>query len=206
MDPIVERDLNEIGLHKIIGVDEAGRGSLIGPVVASSVMLPANHKIEGINDSKLVSPNKRKEIAGLIFERALEVRVSFIMNGVIDKINILNATKLAIKETLVAFRIRPDIVVIDGLFSFKDEYMLPYAYQLLPKGDTLSENIAAASIIAKTTRDAWVVQVSDQYPEYNFAQHKGYGTEAHFDALVKYGPCPIHRRSFSLKGKRLGDF
>ena len=207
MDPVVEKSLREGGLNKITGIDEVGRGSLAGPVVVASVMLPTNHKIDGINDSKKLSPKKREEISYLLFERAIDIQVSLAMNGVVDLLNIYNATKKCIKETLDNAKVRPDIVVIDGSFNhFKGEYELPFAYQTLPKGDALSENVAAASIIAKITRDKWMeINAHKAYPEYGFAQHKGYGTKQHMEALFKYGPCPLHRMTFSIKGKKIGD-
>lgn len=207
MDPIVENSLRDVGVNKIVGVDEVGKGALAGPVCVAAVMLPPNHKIEGINDSKKVSPAKREKIARLIFERAIDVQVAMAMNGIIDRINIYNATKKCIQEVLVNLKVRSDMAVIDGIFnSFAGEYGLPCAYQTIPKGDTLSENVAAASIIAKTHRDHWMIEVAQgAYPEYEFAKHKGYGTKLHMDALLEYGPCPIHRMTFSIKGKRIGD-
>lgn len=206
MDPVVEKDLHEIGLHKIMGVDEAGRGPGAGPVVAAGVMLPANHKIEGLNDSKKLSPKKREVLADKIYEQALELHIAEVSSCEIDKINILNATKKCIHTVVNSFKITPNIVVIDGIFTFKDEYRLPYPYQTIPKGDSLSDNIAAASIIAKTYRDSWMrVGAHSAHPEYGFDKHVGYLTKQHIEALYKHGPCPLHRMSFSVKGVYIKD-
>jgi ribonuclease HII len=206
VEPIVERDLREIGFNKIIGVDEAGRGSLCGAVVVASVMLAANHKIRGLNDSKLLSAKKREELVPLIHEMSLDVQISMAMSGMVDRLNVFNATKLCIKESLINFKVKPDIVVIDGKFTpFEGDYSLPYLHLTIPKGDTLSDNVAAASIIAKTYRDSMMIALDTDYPEYGFAKHKGYGTKEHMDAIMKYGPCPVHRRTFSVRGKKIGD-
>jgi len=205
MDFVVEQSLHEVGLHKIAGCDEAGRGPLAGPVVAAAVMLPPNHKIDGLNDSKQLSAKNREELYRMILERAIDAQISMCMNQLIDKVNIYNATKACIRDTLMNFKVNPDIVVIDGSFTdFIGNHALPFPYQTQVKGDALSENVAAASILAKVYRDHWMTEIDSQYPQYGFAKHKGYGTAQHIKALTEFGPCPIHRLSFSVKGIKIG--
>ena len=207
MVPVVEDALHEIGFNKIAGVDESGRGSLMGPVVVACVMLSRNHKLEGLDDSKKLSAKKREHLFELIYEQALDVQIAFGSNGMIDEFNIYRATKKCIKETLDNFKISPEMVVIDGTFTpFIGEEKLLYPHQMLPKADSLSENVAAASIIAKVSRDRWIIESAyPEYPQYGFDKHKGYGTKKHVEALQKYGPCPLHRVSFSLNGKKISD-
>lgn len=207
MEPVVEDSLRSIGLFKIAGVDEAGRGPMAGPVVVACVMLAANHNLEGLNDSKKVSAKKREILYPLIFERAISVTVASASNVSIDAINIYQATKRCIAEVVNTSQGSPEIVVIDGEFTaFSGDCALRFPYQTLPKGDALSENVAAASIIAKVSRDYWMTEVAHvQYPMYGFDKHKGYGTKEHIEALKKYGPCPLHRRSFTLHGVKLEE-
>lgn len=206
MKALLENNLSELGLYKIGGIDEAGRGALVGPVVVAYVMLPPNHKIEDINDSKKLSPSKREKIAEQIYERALEVHVVSAGNGIIDKINIYSATRRCICDLANMIKITPEMLVIDGIFNFSGEYEIKIPYQLLPKADNLSENVAAASIIAKTTRDKYMVEEAHRlFPEYGFDKHKGYGTQGHVEALKKYGPCPLHRMSFTINGIKMKD-
>ena len=207
MVPVVENSLYEIGFNKIAGVDESGRGSLMGHVVVACVMLSRNHKLEGLDDSKKLSAKKREYLFELIYEQALDVQVAFGSAGMVDEFNIYRATKKCIKETLDNFKISPEVVVIDGTFTpFMGEEKLLYPHQMLPKADSLSENVAAASIIAKVSRDRWIIESAHpEYPQYGFVSSKGYGTKAHMEALFKYGPCPLHRMTFTIKGKRIGD-
>lgn len=206
MENPIENDLKDIGLNMVVGVDEAGRGPLAGPVVVAAVVLPPNHRIEGINDSKKVSDKKREALAELIYERALDISVSMAEPGVIDSINILNATRMCIKECLDNLKVRPELAIIDGKFkSFEGDYHLSLPYQVIEQGDCKSESVASGSIIAKTTRDHMMIELDDKYPEYGFAGHKGYGTKKHMDAIMEHGPCPIHRRSFSVRGRKIGE-
>lgn len=197
MDPVVEKNLRAININKIAGVDEAGRGALCGIVSVACVMLPPNHKIEGLNDSKKLSPKKRIELAELIRERAIEVHLAWADHMVIDKINILEATKLCISQAINKLNVRPEMVVIDGQFNFQKEFEPDFPYQTIINGDNLSENIAAASIISKTFRDSWMDEQHKLYPEYGFIDHHGYGTKKHVAAIKEFGPCPIHRRTFN---------
>jgi len=175
------------------GVDEAGRGPLAGPVVAASVVLSKDNPIEGLNDSKAVSPLKRSILYDLISERCLSFAVGIIDNDVIDNINILQATINAMEKSIIALTIKPDLVYIDG----NRPTSLDIAQQTIVKGDTKCQSIAAASIIAKVTRDRIMEKMHEKYPQYDFIKHKGYRTKSHYEALKKYGPCPIHRVSLN---------
>lgn len=175
------------------GVDEAGRGPLAGPVVAASVVLSKDKTIEGLNDSKALSPLKRSILYDLISERCLSFAVGIIDNDVIDNINILQATINAMEKSIIALTIKPDLVYIDG----NRPTTLDIAQQTIVKGDTKCQSIAAASIIAKVTRDRIMEKMHEKYPQYDFIKHKGYPTKSHYEALKKYGPCPIHRVSFN---------
>ena len=180
----------------IAGIDEAGRGPLAGPVVCACVIMPLEDDkiIEGINDSKKLTEKKRGELEILIKERAIAYSVVEIDEKVIDEINILNATKLGMKKALESLNIVPDIVLIDAVkinTEIKQENII--------KGDSLSYNIAAASILAKVHRDRLMLELDKKYPEYAFAKHKGYGTALHIECLKKFGKCPIHRESFIKK-------
>lgn len=176
----------------IAGIDEVGRGPLAGPVIAASVILPPNFHINGINDSKKISVKKREVIFDIIKEKALSIGIGIIDEGIIDEINILNATKLAMKRAIADMDLSPNVLLIDAI-ELKDINI-----KQLPiiKGDTKSASIAAASIIAKVTRDRIMMFYNDQYPEYGFIRNKGYGTREHIEALLKYGKCQIHRNSF----------
>lgn len=177
----------------IAGIDEAGRGPLAGPVVCACVIMPFEHDkiIDGINDSKKLSEKKREELYEKIIENALSYSIIEIDEKTIDKINILNATKLGMKKALENLSIKPDIVLIDAV---KIDATL--TQDNIIHGDALSYNIAAASILAKVHRDRLMKKLSEKYPEYNFAKHKGYGTKEHIEALKKYGKCEIHRETF----------
>lgn len=183
-----------LGTQYIAGVDEAGRGPLAGPVVASAVIFPQGILIEGVNDSKKLTEKKREKLFHSIHERALAVGVGIVGHDVIDKINILQASFLAMNKALMQLKIKPQQLLVDGNF-FRHE---SFPVENIIKGDSLSHSIAAASIIAKVTRDALMVELHEQYPQYGFAQHKGYGTKAHIEAIRQFGYSPIHRRSFHV--------
>ena len=177
----------------IAGIDEAGRGPLAGPVVCACVIMPLNNKdlIDGINDSKKLSEKKRELLYEQIIEKAIAYSIVEVDEKTIDEINILNATKLGMKKTLDNLTVKPDIVLIDAV-----KLDIDFPQDNIIKGDALSYNIAAASILAKVYRDRLMKNLSEIYPEYNFAKHKGYGTKEHIEALKKYGKCKIHRESF----------
>lgn len=180
------------GYNLIAGLDEAGRGPLAGPVVAAAVILPKNELIKGIDDSKKLSEKKRDELFEIIQEVAVDIGVGIVDNKTIDKINIFNATKLAMSRAIESMKTKPDFMLIDALeladINIKQKSII--------KGDSKSISIAAASIIAKVTRDAILKEYNIEYPEYNFPKHKGYGTKEHYEALKTYGATPIHRTSF----------
>ena len=186
---------DSLGLRLICGVDEAGRGPLAGPVCAAAVILPEHLQIPGLNDSKKLTDKKRRELFPVIQEQAIAYGIGLASEQEIDEINILQATFLAMRRALEQLTVRPEIALIDG--NRETDFGLPV--KTVVKGDSLSANIAAASILAKVTRDNLLVELADQYPEYGFAIHKGYGTRVHYEALRQYGPCPIHRRSFLKK-------
>ncbi len=177
----------------IAGIDEAGRGPLAGPVVCACVIMPLENDniIEGINDSKKLTEKKREQLYDKIIDKALSYAIVEIDEKTIDKINILNATKLGMKKALETLKIKPDIVLIDAV-KIETEIM----QENIIKGDAKSYNIAAASILAKVYRDRLMKDLSKKHPEYNFAKHKGYGTKEHIDNLKKYGKCPLHRETF----------
>ena len=183
-----EKDFKE---SLIAGIDEAGRGPLAGPLVCACVIMPKTDLIEGINDSKKLSPKKREELFEQILQTALAYSIIEIDEKTIDELNILNATKLGMKKALEALAIKPEIVFTDAVQIETD---LPQ--KNIIHGDGLSYNIAAASILAKVHRDRLMQKLSLQYPQYQFAQHKGYGTKLHIEKLKEFGPCPLHRKSF----------
>ena len=187
-----ERQLQDSGAQYIAGIDEAGRGPLAGPVVVAGVIMPLNDSdiIEGVNDSKKLSAKKRDLLYDLIMERALDVQVAIIDNETIDRDNILNATKSGMKKCIDGFK-QVDRVLIDAVNLDAKVPTLSIIH-----GDALSYSIAAASIIAKVTRDRLMLEYHEKYPQYNFAKHKGYGTAEHISLLKEHGPCPIHRRTF----------
>ena len=185
-----ERELISKGYKNIAGVDEAGRGPLAGPVVVAAVVMPLDELIDGVNDSKKLSAKKRDTLYELIMQKALRVKTSVISHEIIDEINILNATKRGMTECLDGLE-QADAALIDAV---KLQASIPTLSII--HGDALSYSIAAASIIAKVTRDRLMLEYDRQYPQYNFAKHKGYGTAEHIRLLKEYGPCPIHRRSF----------
>ena len=190
----MEKGLYNKEIQKICGIDEAGRGPLAGPVVIAGVIMPPNSMIEGVNDSKKVSEKKREKLYDLILEEAIGYSVAIIGEDVIDEINILRATKQGVTKVVEDLEIKPDLILVDALTQI-DTKKIPY-YSII-KGDAKCYSIAAASIIAKVTRDRIMRQWEDVYPQYGFATHKGYGTARHIAAIKEYGLCPIHRRSFT---------
>lgn len=190
----IEKDLYQKGFQKIAGIDEAGRGPLAGPVVVAGVIMPPDSMIEGVNDSKKVSEKKREKLYDLILEEAISYSVAIIEQDVIDDINILNATKQGVTTVVEEFEVKPDLIVVDALTHINTKGI---PYDSLIKGDAKCYNIAAASIIAKVTRDRIMRQWDEIYPQYGFSGHKGYGTAKHIAAIKEYGLCPIHRRSFT---------
>jgi ribonuclease HII len=189
----LESTLWDNGFRTICGIDEAGRGPLAGPVVAAAVIFPRGLVIEGVEDSKIVSEKRREELYSLILKSALSHGVGIVSHGEIDRINILQATISAMHKALAALSVEPDFVIVDGN-SFKDGR---YPYQNIIDGDASSFTIAAASIIAKVSRDNIMREFHLRYPEYGFNQNKGYGTKRHIEAIRKHGLCDIHRRSFT---------
>jgi ribonuclease HII len=184
----------EKGFEHLAGVDEAGRGPLAGPVVAGAVILPKGLYIDGVNDSKKLSPKQREALYQRIFEVALSIGVGIVSHEVIDRINIYQASILAMRKAVEKLTLPPSIVLADGN-SFKHESL---RFQNVIDGDAKSMTIAAASIIAKVTRDSLMREYHVQFPEYGFDRHKGYGTRLHIDALRQHGLCPIHRRTFHI--------
>lgn len=191
----IEDSLYSEGYEYICGIDEAGRGPLCGPVVAAAVILPKDKYIEGVNDSKKLSPKKREKLYDDIKKEAISVGIGIVDVDIIEEINILNATKLAMIKAVKDLKIKPDYLLIDG----NQLIDIDIEKQTVVSGDAKSESIAAASIIAKVTRDRMLVNFDKLYPEYGFAKHKGYGTKIHIEAIKKYGLTPIHRKSFCKK-------
>ncbi len=191
---LIEKDLYKKGFKNICGIDEAGRGPLAGPVVVAGVIMPEDSMIEGVNDSKKVSEKKREKLYDLILEEAISYSVAIIGHDVIDDINILNATKRGVTEVVEGLDIKPDLIIIDALEHINTKGI---PYESIIKGDAKCYNIAAASIIAKVTRDRIMRKYDEIYPQYGFINHKGYGTAKHISAIKEYGLCPIHRKSFT---------
>ena len=183
------------GIKVICGMDEAGRGPLAGPVCAAAVILPEHLELPGLTDSKKLTDKKRRELYPIIKEQAIAYGIGFADEREIDEINILQATFLAMSRALEQLGVKPDLALIDG-HRAKD-FGIPV--KTVVKGDSLSANIAAASVLAKVTRDDLMVEMARQYPEYGFEIHKGYGTKAHYAALREHGPSPIHRMTFLKK-------
>ncbi len=180
-------------IQYICGIDEAGRGPLAGPVVVGAVIMPKDSFIEGVNDSKKISEKKREKLYDLITEEAIAYSVVIIDHNKIDEINILNATKLGLKNAIEELKVRPDIILVDALNNM-DTDGIPY--KSIIKGDAKVYSIACASIIAKVTRDRIMREWDSIYPVYGFERHKGYGTAAHIAAIKENGPCIIHRKTF----------
>jgi ribonuclease HII len=199
-----ERTLRQQGYRRIAGIEEAGRGALAGPVVAAAVILPIDCQISGVTDSKQLTPKRRAELFDDIYRTAVAVGVGRVGNEEIDRINILQATMGAMAQAIAQITPAPDYVLVDG--THLPEISLPRLHQdseqpakAIPKGDTLIQSIAAASIIAKVTRDRLMIELDETYPGYGFQVHKGYGTLLHRQGIAQLGPCPIHRRSFKLQ-------
>ena len=190
----MEKDLYKKGFKNICGIDEAGRGPLAGPVVVAGVIMPEDSMIEGVNDSKKVSEKKREKLYDLILEEAISYSVAIIGQDIIDDINILNATKQGVTQVVEGLDIKPDLIIVDALTHINTRGI---PYESIIKGDAKCYNIAAASIIAKVTRDRIMRQWDEIYPQYGFIAHKGYGTARHIAAIKECGLCPIHRRSFT---------
>ena len=190
------------GFQKIVGIDEAGRGPLAGPVVAASVILKPYEIIEGVKDSKKLSSKKRRDLFNQIYEKALSVGVGIVDEDIIDEINILKATFLAMKKSLGNLNLKPDKVLIDGPYS--DITIYPTDY--IVNGDNISQSIAAASIIAKVTRDEIMYEYDKIFPDYKFINHKGYGTKYHIEQLELKKSTPIHRRSFKIVKNNMPNY
>ncbi len=191
----IERQIYTKGYTMVCGIDEAGRGPLAGPVCASAVILPQGLEIPGLNDSKKLTDKKRRELFPVIQEKAIAFGIGLASHEEIDEINILQATFLAMERALDQIRDQVDFALIDG--NREKDFGLPV--MTVVKGDSLSANIAAASVLAKVTRDDIMELYAEQYPQYGFEIHKGYGTKAHYQALTEFGPSPIHRMTFLKK-------
>lgn len=190
-----ENEARREGFGAVCGIDEAGRGPLAGPVFAAAVILPENCAIEGINDSKKLTPKKREALFGEIEAGALAFGIGFATEEEIDRVNILQATFLAMKRACDKLKVRPDLALVDG----NRMPALGVETRTIVKGDALCASIAAASILAKVSRDRLLCEIDKLYPQYGFAKHKGYGTAFHVEMLKKYGPCPVHRKTFLKK-------
>jgi len=194
---LLKEDENKIHRDRkikyIAGIDEAGRGPLAGPVVVGVVIMPEDSMIEGVNDSKKVSEKKREKLYDQITEEAISWGVGIVDQEEIDEINILNATKKAVTMAISKLKTKPELILVDALTGI-DTLGIPY--ESIIKGDAKEYSIAAASIIAKVTRDRIMRKWDEVYPEYGFAGHKGYGTAAHIKAIKEYGPCVLHRKTF----------
>ena len=191
----IEAELYDQGFELICGVDEAGRGPLAGPVCAAAVILPRDLVIPGLDDSKKLTDKRRRELIPIIKEQAIAWGIGMASHEEIDEINILQATFLAMERALAQLQVKPGIALIDG--NREKDFGLPV--KTVVKGDSLSANIAAASVLAKVTRDELMEAMAAEYPQYGFEIHKGYGTKAHYAALTEHGACAIHRRSFLKK-------
>lgn len=191
-DYSIEKQYNDEGFSVICGVDEAGRGPLCGPVVAAACILPDGLYIEGLNDSKKLTEKKREKLFDIIKESAIAYCIAEASVEEINELNILEADLLAMRRAIDGLSVRPDLALIDG--NIARDFQIPAVPVI--KGDATSMNIAAASILAKVTRDRMCIDLDKEYPEYGIAKHKGYGTKEHMNALRAYGPSPIHRKQF----------
>lgn len=191
----IEQQCYAEGRQYVCGVDEAGRGPLAGPVCAAAVILPPNVEIPGLNDSKKLTDKRRRELAPVIKELAISYAVVMVDEKEIDRINILQATFQAMAQAVTELSVTPDQVLIDG--NKAPELSIPC--KTIVKGDSLSASIAAASVLAKVSRDDFMLEMAQEYPQYGFDVHKGYGTKAHYAALREFGACPIHRTTFLKK-------
>lgn len=186
-----EKKCLDAGYKYICGVDEVGRGPLAGPVTCTAVIMPLDDLIQGVNDSKKVSKNKRIKLYDVIMEKAIAVNTVSYDNHQIDEMNILEATKACMRDAIMGLSVKPDIVLVDAL-----KLDIPYKTMGIIKGDALSYSIASASIVAKVTRDKFMLEMAEKYPEYDFQNNVGYGTAKHISALKEFGPTPIHRKTF----------
>ena len=191
----LENEIYDEGWALLCGVDEAGRGPLAGPVYAAAVMLPRNLVIEGLNDSKKLSEKKREALFGIICEKALSYGIASASVEEIEKLNILNAALLAMNRAIEKLSPAPELALIDGNRSTG----IRFPNRCIVKGDARCADIAAASVLAKVSRDRYMLEMAEKYPEYHFERHKGYGTKLHYEALDQFGPSPIHRMSFLKK-------
>ena len=196
-----EREEQEKGRFLIAGVDEVGRGPLAGPVCVASVMMPLDDIIEGVDDSKKISEKKRDLLFEQIKEKAICYSIQMVDEQTIDEINILEATKLAMKRAIEGLEIKPDIVLVDAISKLDTNVEI----RGIVKGDALSYSIGCASILAKVTRDRLMCELAKEYPEYGFEKHKGYGTKLHIEAIKENGLTPIHRKSFTKKFSNMND-
>lgn len=192
---LIEEEYFAKGAQLICGIDEAGRGPLAGPVCAAAVILPRGLEIPGLNDSKKLTDKKRRELFPIIKKKALAYGIAFADHKEIDEINILQATFLAMKRAVGQLQARPDQLLVDG--NRTTDFGIPAV--AVVKGDSLSASIAAASVLAKVTRDDYMEEMAKEYPQYAFEVHKGYGTKAHYAALTEHGPSPVHRMTFLKK-------
>ena len=186
-----EKKCLDAGYKYICGVDEVGRGPLAGPVTCTAVIMPLDDLIQGVNDSKKVSKNKRIKLYDVIMEKAIAVNTVSYDNHQIDEMNILEATKACMRDAIMGLSVKPDVVLVDAL-----KLDIPYKTMGIIKGDALSYSIASASIVAKVTRDKFMFEMAEKYPEYDFQNNVGYGTAKHIAALKEFGPTPIHRKTF----------
>lgn len=191
----IENDIyiSDPNIKYICGIDEAGRGPLAGPVVVASVIMPKESMIEWVNDSKKVSEKRREELYEIIKKEAISYGIGIVDEEIIDEINILNATKKGLTDSLKELKVRPDLILVDALKGI-DTLQIPY--MSIIKGDAKCYSISAASILAKVTRDRIMRKYDELYPDYGFEKHKGYGTAAHIAKIKEIGPCPIHRNTF----------
>lgn len=192
---VYEEEAYQEGYRSVCGIDEAGRGPLAGPVFAAAVILPRGTMIEGLNDSKKLSEKKREKLFDVITQTAVSYSIGFATETEIDEFNILQATFLAMRRAFDGLDVRADYAMVDG----NRMPGLAADTRLIIKGDALSVSIAAASILAKVSRDRVMLEIDKIYPQYQFAKHKGYGTQLHRDLLQAYGPCPVHRKTFLKK-------
>ncbi|MCY4554756.1 MAG: ribonuclease HII [Candidatus Poribacteria bacterium] len=191
---VFERDCQRNGYRQIAGIDEAGRGALAGPVLAAAVILPINCGIEGLKDSKQLTPKQRDRLSDEIYDVAVSVGIGSVDNRVVDELNVLEATLLAMRQAIEKLSPQPDYLLVDGInFPVTD-----IQGEAIKKGDSRSYSIAAASIIAKTTRDRRMIALDCTYPDYGFSQHKGYPTSQHRSAIAQFGASDIHRHTFKL--------
>ena len=195
LQPIHEDNARAQGYQMICGIDEAGRGPLAGPVAAAAVILPEHCVIEGLNDSKKLTEKKREALYDVICREAIAYAVAMVDHRVIDEINILEATYVAMRQAVENLSVQADYALVDGNRSKG----LPIPFSCVVGGDAISPSIAAASVLAKVTRDRYMLEMDERYPAYGFAKHKGYGSKAHYAALLEYGACPIHRQTFLKK-------